>query len=86
MPQDYLKLLPKFNGEDEISSQRHMETFFAFAENLNIEHLDVVLRLFVQSLDGKTEKWFKSLPDASNATWEELENSFTQIWGEKKDH
>ena len=53
MPQDYLKILPTFDGENEIDAQKHIETFYSFAENLNVEHLDVVLRLFVQSLDGE---------------------------------
>ena len=44
MPQDYLKILPRFNGENEIDAQKHLETFCSFAENLNLEHLDVVLR------------------------------------------
>jgi len=46
----------------------------------------MVLRLFVQSLDGEAIKWFKYLPDASISTWEELENSFTQKWVENRDH
>jgi len=45
--QDYLKIFPRFNGEDENTTQRHIETFCDFAENLNIEQLDVVLRLFI---------------------------------------
>lgn len=86
MPQDYLNLLPRFNGEDGNNAQRHIKTFCASTEDLNVEQLDVVVRLFVQSLDGETRKWFKSLPDASIATWEKLENSFTQKWDEKRNH
>ena len=60
--------------------------FCNFAENLNVEHLDVVLRLFVQSLDGEARKWFKGLPNNSIPTWEEMECQFNQRWGEKQDH
>jgi len=49
-----------------------------------MEQLDVVMRLFVQSLDGEARKWFKSLPNASITTSEELENYFTRKWGEKR--
>ena len=52
MPQEYLKLLPRFTGEDEITAEQHLPLFCTFAENLNVEHLDVVMRLFVQSLIG----------------------------------
>lgn len=48
--------------------------------------MDLVLRPFVQSLDGEARKWFKAIPNASITTWEELEKSFTQKWGEKRDH
>ena len=48
--------------------------------------MDVVLRLLVQSLDGEARKWFKTLADNAVTTWEEMENSFTQKWGEKRDH
>ena len=47
MPQEYLKLLPRFTGEDEITAEQHLPLFCTFAENLNVEHLDVVMRLFV---------------------------------------
>jgi len=46
----------------------------------------VVIGIFVQSLDGEAKKWLKGLPNASITTWEELENAFTQKWGEKRNH
>ena len=73
MPQEYLKLLPRFIGEDEVTAEQHLPLFCTFAENLNVEHLDVVMRLFVQSLSGEARKWFKGLPNDSINDWEELE-------------
>lgn len=66
--------------------QRHIEILCAFVENLNVKHHDILLRLFVQYFDGKVKKWFKSLLNDSITTWEEMENSFLQKWGEKRDH
>ena len=51
-----------------------------------MEHLDVFLRMFVQSLDGEARKWFKTLGDRSITTWEGMEDTFLRKWGEKKDH
>lgn len=48
MPQDYLRLLPRFTGEDEVTTQKHVATLYAFVENLNVEYLDVMMRIFVQ--------------------------------------
>ena len=53
MPQDYMKLLPRITGEDSSAAQKHLEDLCAFAKNFNVDHLDLVLRLFVQSLDGE---------------------------------
>ena len=83
MPQKYFKILPRFSGEDEKTTEKDIAVFFNFAEYLNVEHLDVVLRLFVQYLDGEARKWFKGLPNNSISTWEEMESLFTQRWGEK---
>lgn len=74
------------NEETKITTQRQIDIFDAFLENQNVEHHDVVLRLFIQSLDGEVRKWFKSLPNNSITTQEEMENSFLQKWGEKRDH
>ena len=86
MPQDYLKILPRFNGENEIETQKYLEVFCSFGEKFNVEHLDTVLRLFFQSLDGEARKWFKTLGDHSSTTWEGMEDTFLRKWGEKKDH
>ena len=77
MPQEYLKILPCFLGEDEQIVDKHIEVFCNFAENLIVEHLDVVLRLFVQSLDGEARKWFKGLPNNYIPSWEDIEHQFT---------
>lgn len=56
--------------------EKHVPTSCAFVENLNVEHLDVVMRMFVQYLNGESRKWFKTLSDNGINTWEELENVF----------
>ena len=46
----------------------------------------MVLRLFVQSLDGEARKWFKSLAANSINTWEAMEEAFVKKWGDRRDH
>ena len=72
MPHDYMKLLPQFTGEESSFAQNHLEDFCAFIENFNVEQLDVVLRLFVQYLDGEARKWFNTLGNRSITNWEEM--------------
>ena len=78
MPKEYLILLPHFTGEDDVIYKQHLPLFSTFAENLNVEHLDVVMRLFVQSLSGEARKWFKGLPNDSINDRDALETQFTQ--------
>jgi hypothetical protein len=48
---DYMKYLPRFNGEVEVYAEENLNYFYNFADNFNVEHADVWMRLFVQSLD-----------------------------------
>ena len=57
MSQEYFKLLSRFTREDEITAKKHLPVFCNFAENLNVEHLDVVMRFFVQSLDREARNY-----------------------------
>ena len=49
---DYLKYIPKFIGEGDFIAKEHLEEFYSYSENINIEQEDVWTRVFVQSLDG----------------------------------
>ena len=44
---DYMKYLPRFNGEGEITVEEHPVAFYSFAYNFNIDYLDVWMRLFI---------------------------------------
>ena len=34
---DYLKYMPKFTGEGYFTGKEHLEAFYSYAENINIE-------------------------------------------------
>jgi hypothetical protein len=44
---DYLKYMPKFTGEGDITAEEHLAAFYSYADNLNIENEDVWMRVFV---------------------------------------
>ena len=83
---DYLKYMPKFTWEGDFTDEEHLEAFYNYAENINIEQEDVWTRVFVQSLDGQARKWFKELPIGSIAGIEALDDIFLKHWGERRDH
>jgi hypothetical protein len=53
---DYMKYLPRYNGEGDVTVEKHLVSFYNFADNFNIDYADVWIRLFVQSLDGEVRK------------------------------
>jgi hypothetical protein len=66
LPTDgYLKKLPKFMGEGDITAEAHLESFYSFIDNHAIENEDVWMMIFVHSLDGEARKWFRALPPGS---------------------
>ena len=44
---DYLKYIPKFTGEGYFTAKEHLEDFYSYAENINIEQEYVWTRVFV---------------------------------------
>jgi hypothetical protein len=68
-----LKLLPRFNGEDEITTLEHLSTFDYFTDNQGLEHEDVYMRIFVQTFEGEVRTWFKGFPPNSIDSWDALE-------------
>jgi hypothetical protein len=81
---DYMKYLPRYNVEGEVTVEEHLVAFYSFAENFNIEYEDVWMRLFVQSLDGEVRKWLRGLPPASIADIEVLGENFIKQWGDRR--
>jgi hypothetical protein len=75
-PNYYMRYLPIFNGDGAVTVEDHLSSFYSFADNFNVEHADVWMRLFVQSLNGEARKWFRSLPPNSIADIVALDDSF----------
>lgn len=43
-----------------------------------VEHEDVVMKLFVQSLKEDAKDWYRRLPDNSVSSWEDFEKCFKE--------
>jgi hypothetical protein len=81
---DYMKYLPRYNGEGELTVEEHLVSFYSFADNFNIDYSDVWMRLFAQSLDGEVRKCFRGLPLASIIDIEALYEAFINKWGDRR--
>jgi len=58
LPENYIKNLPKFTGEGDLTTSEHINCFDQFADILGLEHEDVYSRLFVQTFEGQVRAWF----------------------------
>jgi hypothetical protein len=83
---DYMKYIPRYSGEGEITTEEHLVSFYSFENNFNTDYLDVWMRLFVQSLYGEVRKWFKIIPPTSIADIEVLDEDFIKKWGDRRDY
>ena len=46
---DYLKYMPTFTGEGDFIVEEHLEAFYSYAENINIEQEDVWTRVLCKA-------------------------------------
>jgi hypothetical protein len=52
LPENYIKNLPKFTREGDLTVAKHINFFDQFMDILGLEHKDVYSRLFVQTFEG----------------------------------
>lgn len=49
---EYRDRLPKFTSSNVISVEDHFDEFLKFVDDLDIKHEDVVMKMFVKTLEG----------------------------------
>jgi hypothetical protein len=64
--------LPKFSGNNTVSTNEHLEIFSDAFHNIGANNNDTCMSLFVNSLEGKVAADFFDLPPKILSTWEEL--------------
>jgi len=82
---DYQQYMSKFTGAEGVIAEEHLESFYSYADNLDINEEDVWMGVFVQSLDGEARKWFRELTPISIADIEALDDVFLKNWGDNRD-
>jgi hypothetical protein len=60
--------------------KRHMDQFLTICEIHLIEHDDVMVRVFLQTLIGPTYEWYMSLPTPSILSFDDLETMFMTMY------
>jgi hypothetical protein len=76
-PPNYYEFLPMFDGEScIISVEKNIQGFDHFTDLFEIDHDDVCMIFFSQSLKGDTKHWFKHLCPETISSWVELKKFF----------
>lgn len=80
LPKDHPEYLPRFDGENGVTAQKHIQAFEYYLNIFEVEDEDVSLRLFAISLQSEVKTWFKALPEASISNLEQLFKLFLDRW------
>ena len=87
LPQDFEKMLPKFDPSENILVDDHLQIFCLDIKGLQDgEHEDVVYRLFPHTLKGTAASWYFAFPANSITDWETFERIFRSKYELQKTH
>ena len=73
----------KFFGNNVVTGEEHLRVFIDMLNDYEIEHEDVVMKLFVHYLIEDARDWFRRLPDESICSWSDLESLFKEQYGDE---
>ena len=59
------EFLPIFRGDGQDHPTQHSIEFHQYMDQLGIHHEDVLLKMFMYSLEGNSRQWYRSLPISS---------------------
>jgi len=76
LPDNYMKKLPKFTSEGDLTTTEHIVFFDQFDDILGIKHEDLYMILLVQNFEGHVRTWFKGLHVDSIPSYNDLKTYF----------
>ena len=74
--------MPKFDLNNDITLEDHIKQFILSLILLDVQHEDVVYRLFPYTFVGQASTWFFIL--GSIASWQQFETTFISQFGDDK--
>ena len=90
LPDKDVEKLLMYTDTDATTSAMHLRNFSrcinAYVSDSVRQHDDVYMKLFALSLDGKVGDYYNNLPDNAFDTLAAFKTSFTNKFGEKKEH
>ena len=80
------KWLPKFSGNNVITTEKHLHAIGRDMQNEGVEHEDVAMKLLATSLTEDAQRWFDNLPDNHLTTYEDFAKLFKIKWSLNKEN
>jgi hypothetical protein len=84
LPKHPEKWLPKFDPDSKQIAEDHIKKFMLAIRLRNVEHEDVVCRLFPYTFEGNASTWYFSQQPHTIASWEKFESIFLEKFGDGK--
>ena len=84
IPADYNKSIKQFGGDDDYTTKQHVQWFKYYCELNEIDHEDVQMRLFAQSLRTNVKEWFRALDPDTIQSMNRFVTIFLDKWEKKK--
>ena len=87
LPQGFDNLLPRFDPEERIAVDEHLQSFYLALEGLRAgEYEDVVCRLFPHTLKGAATSWYCGFHVNSIPDWDTFKRVFRSKYTAQKTH
>ena len=65
LPKHLDKILPKLNPDNKEPAENHIDKFILVVQTMNVQHEDVLCRLFPLKFEGKAPTWYFYLVQGS---------------------
>ena len=83
LPQHPEKLLPKFDLETLGFPEDHIKKVILAIKLMNVQHEDVVCRLFPYKFENFSSTWYFNLPVGSITSWTKFQKDFLDKFAKK---
>ena len=84
LPLGYFTRMRKLYGERGYSTEKHLGWFSDWVDLEEVDHDDVKVRLFSQTLVGEVKKWYKNLVDDSIMRYQSFKDALKDKWENQK--
>jgi hypothetical protein len=83
LPRHPEKLLPKFDPETSGLPEDHVKKFILAIRPMNVEHEDVVCKIFPYTFENSASTWYFNFPVGSITSWTKFQKDFLDKFVEK---